>query len=194
MRIESIKIGIDVDGVIVNLVGAMRPLLSKACGYTVTDDQIYCFDIGKALNIESEMESIWDEVYNSGLLREAPALDGAIEGMSKIKEHYIWLITGRPKNTRKDTKYWLKRNGIKYDKLDVGSDYKGAICNKNIDIFIEDNFEQAQLTAKAGIYTLLFDHPWNRNEVINNRCKRVKSWNEVICEVKQFQKLAIKKE
>lgn len=188
MRIESLKIGIDVDGVIVNLVEAMRPLLSKVCGYTVTDDQIYCFDIGKALNIESKMESIWNEVYNSDLLRGAPAIDGAIEGMSRIKEKYIWLITGRPEKTRSDTEYWLKRNDIKYDKLEVGGSYKAAVSNKNIDIFIDDNFEQAQLTAEAGIYTLLFDHPWNRNEIINSKCKRVKSWNEVIYEVKNFKK------
>ena len=185
---KSLKIGIDIDGVIVNLVEAMRTLLSNACGHMVSDDHIYCFDIGKALNIESEMESIWNQVYNSGLLRKAPAIEGAVEGMDKIKDHYIWLITGRPEKTRNDTEWWLKSKNIKYDKLEIGGNYKASISDKEVDIFIEDNLEQAQWIAEAGIYTLLFDHPWNRNEIINNKCKRVKSWDDVICEVRILEK------
>lgn len=180
---DSLKIGIDIDGVIVNLVEAMRTHLSDACGYFVSDDHIYCFDIGKALNIENEMENIWKKVYESDCLRRAPAIEGAIEGMNKIKDNYIWLITERPEKTKDDTERWLNSKSIKYDKLEIGGNHKQFVMNKGIDIFIEDNFEQAQSIAETGVCTLLLDHPWNRKEIITNKCKRVKSWNEILKEI-----------
>ena len=66
---KNLKIGIDIDGVIVDLVTSMLPLLSKYCGRSVRYSDICFFDIGKALNIEDKMEDIWTEVDNGNIRR-----------------------------------------------------------------------------------------------------------------------------
>lgn len=60
---KHLRIGIDIDGVIVDLVSLMLPLLSKACGRPVSHQDIYCFDIGRALDIEEKMADVWAQVY-----------------------------------------------------------------------------------------------------------------------------------
>lgn len=186
MRI--IRIGIDIDGVIVDLVTAMLPLLSKACGRPVCHDDIHCFDIGKALHIEDKMDGIWADVNDSGIFRTAPPIKGAIAGLGGFRKHKIYLVTQRPKSTQSDTEWWLCDKEIKYNKLEFVTSGAKHLVGKNFDVFLEDDFQQACAMAEAGVDTLLLDHPWNRSSWLPRRCRRVQDWNAIIMHIKILER------
>ncbi len=188
---KKLKIGIDIDGVIVDLVTSMLPLLSKFCGRSVRYSDICCFDIGKALNIKEKMGGIWAEVYNGNILQLAPPIQGSIIGLSELNEHEIWLITQRPISIRSDTVLWLCENKIEFDKLRFVDIVGKESISRSLDVFLEDNLETACAIAEAGINSLLFDQPWNQNTKLPQRCKRVKDWKDVVLYIKMLEKTSI---
>jgi uncharacterized HAD superfamily protein len=185
---KNIKIGIDIDGVIVDLVSSMLPLLSKYCGRSVCYSDIRCFDIGKALKIEDKMEDIWTEVDNGNILRVAPPIKGAIIGLSELSEHDIWLVTSRPKSSRSDTELWLRENRVEFDKLKFVDTGDKVPVVRALDVFLEDSLETACAVAEAGIDSLLFDQPWNQCSKLPRRCERVKDWKDVGMYIKMLEK------
>jgi len=185
---KNLKIGIDIDGVVVDLVTAMLPLLSEVCRRPVYHSDIYCFDIGKALKIEDKMEDIWTEVYNGNILRVAPPIKGAIIRLSELSEHEIWLVTQRPKSSRSDTELWLREKKIEFGNLRFVDTVGKESVARNLDVFLEDNLEAACAIAEAGISSLLFDQPWNQCSKLPQRCKRVQDWEAVVMHVKMLEK------
>ncbi|MCK4787856.1 MAG: hypothetical protein KAV87_29145 [Desulfobacteraceae bacterium] len=175
---KNLNIGIDIDGVIVDLVSAMLPILSESCGYGVTHADITEYDIGKALKIEGQMAYIWKAVYNDAFLINAPAIKGALDGLNRISNHAIILITGRPQKTQIATEQWLGKNFIKYDRL-IFSQQGKHIYHDDIDMFIEDQYEEACNMVAAGIPTILFNQPWNQRLVDSSNIKRVRDWEEI---------------
>lgn len=174
---DILKIGVDIDGVIADLVSAMLPLLSKACGYNVTHADITKYDIGKALNIEKHMGGIWKAVYTDEFLIKVPLIDGSLNGLGSIPDQSIIFITGRPEPTRSITDMWLKNNNIDSYELRFSTKGKHLNCD-GIDVFIDDYYEEASNVSATGIPTLLFDQPWNQGPVDGNM-KRVKDWTEI---------------
>ena len=184
---RHLRIGIDIDGVIVDLVSSVLPLLSKACGRPVSHRDIYCFDIGKALNIEDKMADVWAQVYRGNTLRFAPPIKGAITGLSALREHEIWLVTRRPTSTRSHTMSWLREKRIKYDHLIFDSSPNKHSVGQNFDVFVEDNLEQACAIAEACIFSLLLDQPWNQTLILPKHCTRIEDWNAIVLYIKELE-------
>jgi len=64
--LKRFVIGVDIDGVIVDLGTAMLPLLSEVCARPVAYQDLCAWDLGKALNIDDKtMVSTWDQILNS---------------------------------------------------------------------------------------------------------------------------------
>ena len=90
---KRLVVGLDIDGVIVDLGTAMLPLLSEVCARPVLYQDLCSWDFGEALNIdEKTMTYTWEQILNSALLRHAPPIKGAIEGLSALSKHEIWLV------------------------------------------------------------------------------------------------------
>ena len=174
---KILKIGIDIDGVIADLVSAMLPTLSEISGYSVTHADITEYDIGKALKIEGQMACVWKAVYDDAFLINVPAIKGALDGLNRISNHTIILITGRPMETQIATEQWLKNKLIKYDRLIFSQQGKHIYCD-DIDMFIEDQYEEAYNMVAAGIPTILFNQPWNQRLVDSSNIQRVRDWVE----------------
>ena len=183
----KLKIGIDIDGVIVDLVGIMLPLLSKARKQSVCHSDICCFDIGKALHIEKQMEDIWAQVYSNNMLRAAPPVKGAIEGLSELSTHTIWLVTQRPRATQKDTEWWLCQHEIKYDNLEFVCGVTKHSVGEDFNLFLEDNLEQACKIAEAGINSILLDQPWNQSITLPQKCVRLHDWDAIIVYINRLE-------
>ena len=87
----------DIDGVIVDLGTAMLPLLSEVCAKPVAYKDLCSWDLGEALSIGQEtMNHTWERLFDSDALRYAPPVDGAINGLSALSEHEIWLLPCLP--------------------------------------------------------------------------------------------------
>ena len=178
---KQLVIGIDIDGVIVDLGRAMLPLLSEVCSRPVLYEDLCSWDLGKALNLdEKTMACAWDKFLNSDLLRHAPAIKGAIEGLYELSRHEIWLVTSRPMFTQNLTSSWLHNNKINYDHIVFNRRGNKLSVGPTFDVFIEDFLEEAYAIAEAGIFTILFNQPWNNTSILPKNCTRVYDWNTIL--------------
>lgn len=112
------------------------------------------------------LKNIQEEITN-----RAKPRDNAKETIKKLREdgHKIFIITARDSEFHDDpyllSKNWLDKNNIEYDKLIVNAREKGTICkNENIDLFIDDQFNNCLDVSKEGIRVIRMS-----NENSNNR-------------------------
>ena len=107
----------------------------------------------------------------------------AIEPGNELPFEPVAYITARHDNdlSRQQTQDWLDRHGFPDAELIMGANtgaMKVQYClEQNIDLFVDDKFENYQALNNAGITCLLFDRPHNRKH--NVGAKRIKSLKEV---------------
>lgn len=106
-----------------------------------------------------------------------------LENISKNGDEIV-IITARSNAELDDmeiiTKGWLKKHGIKYDKLIMNAMEKDIVCSKEkINLFIDDNANTCQkVYKKLKIPVFLFSTRYNLNEN-HNGVFRVSNWNEL---------------
>ena len=178
---KRLVIGIDIDGVIADLGSAMLPLLSEVCARPILYQDLSSWDLGKALNIDEEtMTHTWEQLFDSDLLRYAPPIKGAVEGISAISKHEIWLVTSRPMSIESLTLSWLHDSKVSYDHIVFNRRGDKLSVGPKFNVFVEDFLDETITIADAGIFTILFDQPWNQTSVLPKNCKRVYYWNAIL--------------
>ena len=183
-KLKHLVIGIDIDGVIVDIGSAMLPLLSEVCARPVACQDLCSWDLGKALNIDEEtMNRIWKRFLDSDAWRYAPPIDGAITGLSALSEQEIWLVTSRPISSQDLTLSWLHDNKVHYDKIVFTRRGDKLSVGPKFDVFVEDFLGETVTIANAGIFTILFDQPWNQESRLPVNCKRVYNWDGVLKQI-----------
>jgi uncharacterized HAD superfamily protein len=171
----------DIDGVIVDLGTAMLPLLSEVCAKPVAYKDLCSWDLGEALSIGQEtMNHTWERLFDSDALRYAPPIDGAITGLSALSDHEIWLVTSRPLSTQELTLSWLHDNRVYYDQIVFNRRGDKLSVGPTFNVFVEDFLDETVTIAKAGIFTILFDQPWNQSSKLPPNCKRAYNWDDVL--------------
>jgi uncharacterized HAD superfamily protein len=178
---DNTTIGLDIDGVIVDYATSMLPLLSEVCNRPVSPEDIYTYDLAECLELDDKaVEYIWQKTLGTDFLRNAPPVDGAIEGLSELGDHEIWIITGRPSSLKDLTESWLAARGIKYDRIIFDRVMDKMTVGPEFDFFVEDFLEGALTIAGAGIFTILFDQPWNQTPSLPANCRRVHDWPTIV--------------
>ncbi len=188
------NIGIDIDDTISETFEALLPYAQK---YTIEDlkrkseidmnqnflDHFYIVSMNK-WNKEEAM-NFWNKYY-AEILKGVNIKKFASKVINKLKEegHKIYLITARwdmpNDNIQEITKQWLKENDVKYDELIINaSDKLQLIKEKNIDIFIDDSFNNCKSIAEntnTKVYMMTSGVNGNFND---ENIKRVYSWPEI---------------
>ena len=180
---ERLTIGLDIDGVIIDYISAILPLLSEICNRPLIRDDITHTALTRILDIDEETsEQIWELILGTDLLQTSPPVKGAVEGVAALSRHEIWLITGRPASVQDLTTAWLADNGVKYDRIifDSGKMVGNLSPERQCNVFVEDLLEVANLLADAGVYTLLFNQPWNQSDMLPENCHRVYDWDTIV--------------
>lgn len=140
---------------------------------------------------EQEAVQFWEKYY-AEILRNLNIKKFAAEVINKLKEegHNIYLITARwdmrVDNVKEITRKWLENNNVKYDELILNASDKLKIAReKNIDIFIDDSFNNCK-SIKDGINSKVYLMNTKMNETLNDdNIKRVYSWPEVYSLISQ---------
>lgn len=188
------NIGIDIDDTISETFETLLPYAQK---YTIEDlkreseidtnqnflDHFYIVSMNK-WNKE-EATNFWNKYYGE-ILRQVNIKKFAQEVINKLKQegHKIYLITARwdmpNDNTKEITKQWLKENNVEYDELMINASNKlQLIKDKNIDIFIDDSFNNCKSIAE-NTNTKVYMMTSKVNENLNHeKIKRVYSWSQV---------------
>jgi uncharacterized HAD superfamily protein len=185
---KRLKIGLDIDGVIVDYMQPMLSLLGEACDRPVAYEEISHWDIARALNVDEEIiESAWMRLFNGPFLLDAPPVEGALEGMKLFDAHELWIVTGRPSMVKKITEAWFRRYGVRYDKLLFVRPGNKLSVAQGFDVFVDDFLDEAVSFGQSGVYTLLYDRPWNQSEILPESCRRVHNWETIVSLVQKLE-------
>jgi uncharacterized HAD superfamily protein len=186
--VGKLTIGLDIDGVIVDYAAVMLPLLSEVCRRPVTAQDIYTYDITECLNIDDKAaEYVWQQTLGTDLLIDAPPVEGAVDGLSALDGHEICIVTGRPATLQKLTEEWLSSRNIRYDGIVFDRVMNKMLVGPKFDVFVEDFLEEALVIAEAGVFTILFNQPWNHSSTLPQNCRRVYNWPAIVNIIDELQ-------
>lgn len=192
------RIGIDIDGVLLDLEGYQLDYFSKYYfekGINLKDPTCYkTYDI---YDVSKEMDNdLWREKVRE--YNQMPPKVNAVEVVKKLKEegNEIYLITTRANDEsdeyggkellEKLTNDWLEINEFKYDKLIFVNGSKLDVCFKNeIDLMIEDNDKNLK-EISTKIPCLAYDALYNK-ECHNKNITRVYSWYHIYNVIKELE-------
>jgi uncharacterized HAD superfamily protein len=178
-----VKLGIDLDGVVVDIVGQLLPYLSQICGRQISREEIQCYEFETALQMShQQVAQMMDIVREQDLFNQAAPVDGSIACLRRfeVMDNLDWrFITSRPQWARAVTETWLSRHGFAHRELHLTDRGKPLAIKLGLDVFIDDDILTARELTSQGIRVLLMDNPWNRREQLPNNCCRVANWDEV---------------
>ena len=183
-------IGLDIDDTITDTFGVMFGYAQK---YTIEelgksgeiDYSKICPNhnyIQALHNWNGDEELEFFRKYYKPICEETEPFPFAVETINKLKEegHTIVLITARwdfdDTNVRRLTEDWIKKQNIHYDKLVVNANTKlEAAQENNVDVFVDDSFENCKAVSDGGIKTFIMDTRCNKS-LNDSKIERVFSW------------------
>lgn len=199
------KLGIDIDDTIANTFETgmkyAEEFTKKCCNRTYT-------------NIEERMGKLkthrhWQDVfewnreeeieffkkYYIQVMEETKVKESACEVINKLyQDNEIIIITARYdiKGTAEGniveniTRKWLNKNNIPYHKLYLGRD-KLEVCKENqVDIFIDDSFENCKHVQSGNIKSYLIDHVTNK-KVNCEDIERAYGWKDFYQKIEKYK-------
>ena len=165
--LRNFKIGLDIDGVLANFVKGWNKL------YPEINDQPYTYNydlkMQERLNIMVDNNTINDFYIN---------LEPLIKSSDLSFDPYCY-ITSRPCDN-KITEQWLEKYGFPLKPVyTVNGESKVEIAKKvNIDIFIDDHYNNFVDLNNNGIFTYLYSSPWNLNYNVGHM--RINNLNDLM--------------
>lgn len=163
-------VGIDIDGVLADYVGALRPLAVEHEGFTLPEGQPTTFGmVEPGWLTESAQWLRLHQRWTSGHVDKTPVLDrDAAKTLSVIREqgHTVVMITSRsaeptdtePELVKEHTAAWLERHEFAHDELVFTAD-KSAV---EWDVLIDDSPRHLAALSSLGRGVWVRDHPYNR--------------------------------
>lgn len=182
------KIGIDIDGTINDLHSYIL-LYGLKNDIRISGNGIKNKDAYKIKDIFDwdEKECIkFKKYFQHEILNIVKPREDASVNILKLKEggHKVYIITGRKinemNNTYVETKQWLLKNNIKFDKLILEENDKGIACLKNkIDIYIDDSPKHLEKVKRIGNTKLyIFDNVYNK-DINDVKYERIYSFDDL---------------
>ena len=162
------RIGVDLDGVCYNFTNSLRKFLVEHKGVDArTLPETTCWDffsVDWGLTLEEYLTYAAEGVDAEVVFLDGPAHTGCKSVLDTLHEdgHTIHIVTHRffGQKSVSNTEKWLRREKIPFDTLTFAKD-KTVVP---VDIFIEDNVENAVALRDAGTECWIIDRPWNQHD------------------------------
>ncbi len=168
-------IGLDLDGVLADLVGETIKLFNKTwpenwVNYEDLDGWDYLKrERGLSAKVQSELfYQVWKGFEN---LPTAEKVGDIRECICKLQEkaHIISIITHRDKRTYSYVPRWLNQKQILYDNLIFMSSKTSLEKHDFVDVLVDDHPRTVEIAENyPNTFVLLRDQPWNRSTVITS--------------------------
>lgn len=189
------KIGIDIDGVILDSERNLRFYADYWSTFTLKKErkrsdsvtQEECFDW-----TNDEIDYFYN-TYFDDITKKSHLMVGAKEILSKLKEegHELYIITLRGyyrEEERKDAEDKLNELGVKFDGIYWAIKDKIKTCKElGIDVMIDDSQSHVEKFLNENINVLYFKEPQIR-EINAPNIKLVSSWMDIYREIKKLSK------
>ena len=189
------KIGVDMDEVIVDYIGGFLEDYNELNGADVKLEDILSYNLWEndffGWGKEDTLEAVGEFNDSNGLGR-LRLMDGVEEGLQKLaKGNEFYLITSRLEELRDRTEDYLSRKKLRemFSGIYFTSEFSDERVRKvdvgkrlGLDLMIDDNKRYAQEFVEEGIRCLLYDMPWNQSFEMEG-VVRVYNWSDVVREV-----------
>lgn len=194
------RIGIDIDGVLIDIEQFIADYGTKFCVENNIEINIEpkCYDEDEAFGwTEEQTLKFWNE-YLVYYASKYPTREFAKEVIQKLKKegHGIYIVTARndnglPKNyygkMKQLVEEWLKVNEIYYDRIIYTEESKLKYCVGNyIELMIEDRPENVKEIATK-LPVLCFNAKYNE-QIKGKNITRVYSWYDIYNKIEKIIK------
>ena len=178
----GLVIGLDLDGVCADYIGATRPIVADMLGVDpaeLGEKRDWGFtDWG--LDRDGFLRMHREAVMVRRVFRHANEVAGAVEGVRRLAAEgdTIRVITNRLGDGSagglvvSDTMHWLVEHELPYDEVCFVADKTTVYA----DVYIDDAPHVLHGVAAAGRPAIVFDHPYNRDAPGIRAC----GWSEVL--------------
>lgn len=200
----SIKVLLDIDGVLANFVSGFFKYLNDnyGCNLNVKKEpnEYEMSKWGTGLTDKELGEASYDWIVKHGFLKLA-AYPGASRFAQDLNKKYdVYMVTARigdwderfSKEVRElikeDTRKWLEIHGIPSDKLSFVHK-KADFCKKyGINVIVEDKASTVIDSVKDGITCFLIDRAWNKVPGKIKGAYRVKEFDTILKTLEKIYK------
>lgn len=186
------KLGFDLDDVVVNTTGTIRTYLNKKYKLDYTGFINYNF-LENTFHPDEETNKeiiidIIDKASDDVFITKAKPFKEAIECIKKLKKagHSIHYITARNIGAEYQTALWLRKHHIPFDSIhNVGQGNEKGMFGRslNLDFYMDDleiNLESMFKYKKRWRKGLaLFTQPWNSDSIDASKFIRLDNWIQV---------------
>ena len=195
---SNMKVGIDIDGVLIDFEERLRYSVSMF-DYTQRKNSLKkvndSYWIQEQYGWSKEQWEKFSKKYLIQLTKESCLKPGAEEVLKLLKEEGNELIIISARGTEFEemitlVKEKINKYNIKFDKLYWKLTDKLSIClDENIDIMIDDNPMTCEKLSKNCIKTFYFRNIYGKQLEENNYLKEVHNWAEIYKEIKEYLKM-----
>jgi uncharacterized HAD superfamily protein len=178
------RIGVDLDGVLGDLVGVMIKEAYNFFGVSINEGEITSFKLEDCTDLtEDQIREIFKrrEIYE-----RISIIPDSQFSINRFRENgfIIHVITDRRPELSDITRKWLDANGFHWDYLHlIKADDKAKLAKRNdISIFIEDKYETVLDLSGVCRRVYLINRPYNQGKLPRN-VFRVNTWSEIVGEI-----------
>ena len=186
------KIGIDLDECLAEFIFGFLNYYNNKYKTDFEFKDFKHYDLWKTIggNRESAVKEVYD-FYDTSHFKNLPVIFLSRTSINELKkDNGLFVITSRQNDFIEKTDYWINQNfPNKFSDIIFTGEWnnngpktkKSDICDRlEIDMFIEDNLDNALSCAKESRKVLLLDKPWNQNGSLPRGVNRVYNWNEIL--------------
>lgn len=174
------RIGIDLDGVVVNSIPRWVEVINRSgAGYGPDElPETHSWPERAAYSDANELEM---------LILPGP-MPGAREALARLRSqgHTLIVVSARAPRVRRLTEAWLDYHGLAADGFHLleGASKAAVALEERLDLLVEDTPHQALAVAEAGVPVLLYGAPYNR-AVSHPLIHRCEGWAAVLEAISQ---------
>ena len=189
------KIAVDIDEVLFEFIRGYMKFIEMKGHKIIEFEDIFSYPAMEPLKLsKTEAFELADDFHNSYFFEEGDLVEGAKDGVLKIKNHDLFFITSRPEYWKDKTYSFLEDNFgadksrvyFSCDNLEEGK-CKPEFCKElGVSVIIEDNGDFAKDCANAGLIVLLLDKPWNK-EFSHKLIHRCFGWDGILSKIKELE-------
>lgn len=200
---SSRRIFVDVDDVLAQTGRMFLGVLAERFGRSVPFEEIRSYHLGDSFSLApDELDEFMRLAHEPAALASIEPMPGAAAALADWQQHgyEVFVVTGRPPSTRRDTLAWLERHGMAHAEfhfLDKYSEYYDSrpetpeetlfladLPGLDFCLAVEDFPGTAEHLARTvGVPVALFDRPWNRSveeaDGETATLARCRGWSEI---------------
>jgi len=182
------KAGIDLDGVIADLLTPFIRKINKEFGLSVKRKNISSFYFSDCIPSPNwdDIIKIWED---PDFILKQPLVPWARWGINRLRDlgYAIYIVTARKSHLKEATLQWLKKHKIYFDEIVTGKQEEkwSYIERKGLDIFVEDKAQNALEAIRFCERVYLIDAPYNK-QLDEPKAIRVKGWREIVEQERRF--------